>query len=343
LRKRILGRTNLEVTNLGFGGIPIQQVSEEEAIKVVQRCYDLGINYYDTARAYTVSEERIGKALEDVRNEVILATKTQALTKEGAVKDLKNSLNNLRTDHIDVYQLHNVSTEESWETISAPGGALEAFHEAKDQKKIRHIGITSHNVQLLQQIVKEGIFETVLVQLNYLAPEAEEKFLPLCKKMNIGVVIMKPFAGGALSNATTALKYVLANDDVDVVVPGMMRISEVEKNVSVTSEGHILTRSEKKLIGKDKKELGEKFCRACNYCQPCTQGIPIFSLLRVETDVKRMGLTLQKEKQLKEAAQKASECIECGTCETRCPYHLPIMELLKVKRKYIEELLEERG
>jgi predicted aldo/keto reductase-like oxidoreductase len=265
------------------------------------------------------------------------------LTKLNALADLETSLRNLKTDRINIYQLHNVSTEDAWEKIKAPGGALEALYQARDTGKVDHIGVTSHNIPLIGKIIRENIFETVLVQLNYLAPETEEEFLPLCKKMNIGVVIMKPFAGGALSNASTALKYVLANDDVDVVIPGMMRVSEVEKNVTVASGRYVLTGNDKKLIDKDKKELGEKFCRACNYCQPCTQGIPIFSLLRSETDVKRMGLTPQKEKQLQEDAKKAGECIECGTCETRCPYHLPIRELLKVKRKYIEELLEKRG
>jgi predicted aldo/keto reductase-like oxidoreductase len=235
--------------------------------------------------------------------------------------------------------LHHVYSRESWEQISAPGGALEAFYEAKDQGKICHIGITCHDIQLLQQIIEEDVFETVLVHLNYLAPDVEEALLPLCKKMNIGVVIMKPFAGGALSNATTALKYVLAKDDVDVVIPGMMSVNEVEKNVSVASGGYGLTWSEQGIIGKDKRELGDQFCRGCDYCQPCTQGIPISRVLRAKSTVKRMGLTPQRGERLQEGMQKASECVECGLCETRCPFHLPIRELLKIRGKYLAEVI----
>ncbi|MDQ1279493.1 MAG: uncharacterized protein QG670_755, partial [Thermoproteota archaeon] len=235
LRERILGRTGLTVKTLGFGGIPIQRIPEKDAILVVRRCYELGVNYYDTARGYTVSEERIGKALEDVRENVVLATKTHAQTKEEALKDIETSLSNLRTDYINIYQLHGVSKIESWKKISAPGGALEALYEAKAQNKIHHIGVTSHNTELLQQIVKEDIFETIMVQMNYLAPEPAVELLPLCKKTKIGTVIMKPFAGGALSNASTALKFLLANDDIDVIIPGMQSIDEVEKNFSVAS------------------------------------------------------------------------------------------------------------
>lgn len=340
LREKILGRTGIKVKTLGFGGIPIQRVSEKEAVKVVRRCYELGINYYDTARGYTVSEERIGKALEDVRRKVVLATKTHALTKEEALKDLEISLANLRTDYIDVYQLHGVSSEESWEKIVAPNGALDALYQAKKDGRTRHIGITSHNIQLLRQIIGENIFETIMVQLNYLAPEPAEELLPLCHRMGVGVVIMKPFAGGTLSNASTALKYVLGVKNVDVAVPGMMDVVEVEKNVAAASGTYTLTRKEKKLMEKDMAELGEHFCRGCDYCQPCPQSIPISSILRAESFVKRMGLIPRIEKQLQEGVTKASGCIECGQCETKCPYHLPIRELLKDRRKYIVDLLE---
>jgi predicted aldo/keto reductase-like oxidoreductase len=299
----------------------------------------LGINYYDTAIGYTVSEERIGKALKDVRENVVLATKTHAETREEVFKDLEASLMNLQTDHVDVYQLHGVSSIESWKRISGPGGALEAFYEAKDQRRIHHIGITGHNLDVLKQIVEEDIFETILVQLNYLAPEPLTELLPLCQKMNVGTIIMKPFAGGALSDASTALKFLLAKDDVDTVIPGMQSIEEVEKNVAVATGTYRLTSDEEKLIEKDLKELGGQFCRGCDYCQPCPEGIPISAVLRSESTVKRMGLNSRTRRQLEEGLEKANSCVQCGTCEKRCPYKLPIRELLGTKRQYITELL----
>ena len=339
LRERTLGRTGLKVKSVGFGGIPIQRVSEEEAIRVVRRCYELGINYYDTARGYTVSEERIGKALRDLRNEVVLATKTHSLTREAALTDLDTSLKNLQTDHVDLYQLHGVSSDEAWEKISGQGGALEALYKAVAEGKTDHVGITSHNLRLLDRIVKENVFETVLIQYNYLARQPAEDTLRLCRSMNVGTVIMKPFGGGAFSNARTALKFVLSNEDVDVVVPGMASLSEVEENLAVTSGSYSLSQEELELIEKDRVELGDQFCRGCDYCQPCPQGVPISSVLRAESVVKRMGSIPRVEKMLRERMDESTKCVECGTCETRCPYQLPIRELLKTKREYIAATL----
>ena len=207
LKERILGRTGLKVRRIGFGGIPIQQISEEEAVEVVQHCYEVGINYFDTARGYTVSEERIGRALEDVRDEVYLATKSGRRTKERLLEELDTSLRNLRTDWIDVYQLHGVSSREQWDRIRSPGGALEALYEARDKGKIHHLGITSHDPALLSEIVKEDIFETIMIPYNYLATIPAEELLPLCHKMNVGTVAMKPFGGGAFGDARIALKF----------------------------------------------------------------------------------------------------------------------------------------
>jgi len=215
MRVKILGRTDLSVKAIGFGGIPIQRISEEEAIKVVRRCYDLGINYFDTARAYTVSEERIGKALEDVRDQVFIATKSLLRHKNEVLDDLETSLKNLRTDWIDVYQLHNISSIEVWKKVIAPNGALEALYKACDKGKILHLGVTSHNPTLLAEIVKEDIFETIQIPFNYLTTVETEELLNLCHKMNVGTVIMKPFGGGAFSNANVALKFILKNKNVD--------------------------------------------------------------------------------------------------------------------------------
>jgi predicted aldo/keto reductase-like oxidoreductase len=343
LRETVLGRTGLKVKSLGFGGIPIQRISEEEAVRVVRRCYELGINYYDTARGYSVSEERIGKALEDVREKVVLATKSGRRTAEELWDELQTSLRNLRTDWIDVYQLHNVSDMETWKKIKGPGGALEALYKARDEGKIRHLGITSHDPAVLAEIVSEDIFETIMIPYNYLTIKPEEELLPLCKENNVGTVIMKPFGGGAFSNANIALKYVLSKDYVDVTIPGMMTIAEVEENKNVATGPHTLSQEELELIETDKVELGDQFCRACNYCQPCPQEIPITFVLRAESQfLKRMGWRPGTEERFAEAIEKAESCIECGDCETRCPYHLPIRQLLPERTASLANLLEAR-
>lgn len=340
----MLGRTGIKVRALGFGGIPIQRVTEEEAVRVVRRCYELGINYFDTARGYTNSEERIGKALEDVRDEVFLATKSHQRTREGIEAELQTSLDNLRTGWIDVYQLHNISYESQWEQVTSEGGTIEAVMEAKEEGLINHISITSHNPELLTKIVKEDIFETVMIPYNYLAVEPSEELLPLCKKLDVGTIIMKPFGGGAFTNANTALKYVLSKPFVDITIPGMMSVSEVEENVEVASGDLKLTEEEMRLIERDREQLGNQFCRACNYCQPCPQDIPISFVLRAEDQMlRRMGWSESRVDMVKEAKNKVDTCIECGECEERCPYELPIRELLPEKMERLYELMEKRA
>ena len=341
LKEKILGKTGIKVNVLGFGGIPIQRISEKGAIKVVSHCYDLGINFFDTARCYTVSEERVGKALENVRDNVIIATKSLGRTKEDLINDLETSLRDLRTDVIDVFQLHNVSTKETWEQITSQNGALEALYKAHDEGKVRHIGITSHNTSILTEIIKEQIFETVQVPFNHLSTLPAEELLNLCKKLNIGNIIMKPIGGGAFNSASTALKYILREENVDVVIPGMMSIYEVEENVKVASGSYDLSSEELEIIENDKSELGNQFCRTCDYCQPCPQEINISFALNLATILKRMGNSSRFEELYQDIKSKASTCIECGECEARCPYHLPIRKLLPVRIKSFKKNLKD--
>lgn len=344
MKELTLGRTGMKVKALGFGGIPIQRLSEEKAIEVVRRCFELGINFYDTARVYTTSEERIGKALEDIRDEVFIATKSTSRDGEGLLKDLETSLEKLRTNWIDVYQLHFVSKEHEWEKIKRPGGALEALYEAKDADKIGHLGITSHNPELLKEIVEEGIFESVMIPFNYLTPKPADGLLPLCQRLDVGTIIMKPFGGGAIRNIEAALKYVLSNESVDVVIPGMMGKAEVEENVAIALGDFTLTPVELEQIERDREELGNQFCRACDYCQPCPQGIPISFVLRAEDQFLRLtGWTPRLTRGIPEAAEKVASCVRCGECEERCPYQLPIRELLPRKIGSLLDLLAERN
>jgi predicted aldo/keto reductase-like oxidoreductase len=343
MKQSILGRTGLKVNSFGFGGIPIQRVSEDDAVALVRRCYELGVNYYDTARGYTVSEERIGKALEDVRDDVILATKSGSRTAEGLEAELETSLGNLRTDRIDVYQLHGVSNHEAWEKIKAPGGALEALYRAKDRGKIEHLGITSHDPEVCANIIEEGIFETMMIPFNYLAHIPQERLLPLCRKMNVGTVIMKPFGGGAFTSVNMALRFVLGSENVDVVIPGMMTVAELEENHRVAMRPLELTPEDHALIERDKAELGTQFCRACNYCQPCQQDIPITFVLRAESQtLKRMGWRPGTEERIADVIKVTRTCTECGDCEARCPYELLIRPLIQERADSLEALLKAR-
>ncbi|MFC1802357.1 aldo/keto reductase [Thermoproteota archaeon] len=329
MKEKVLGRTGLRVRTLGFGGIPIQRISEEDATNVVRRCYELGMNYYDTARGYSNSEERIGKALEDVREKVFLATKSHQRTSQGIKKEFEISLTNLRTDYIDIYQLHNVGNEEQWKQVQAEGGALEAVYELKEQEKINHISVTSHSPDLAIEMIKTGPFATIMIPYNYLTTKPADELLPLCQKLNVGTIIMKPFGGGAFSNANTALKYVFSNPDTDLVIPGVLSVAEVEENWNVWRGDLSLSQEELELIEKDKKILGDQFCRSCNYCQPCPQEIPISAILRTETQVlRRMGWNENRVKMVKMAKEKLDTCTHCDICESRCPYNLPIQELL---------------
>ena len=344
LKKRRLGKTDLYVTEIGFGGIPIQRISEKDAISVVKRCYELGINYYDTARGYTTSEERIGKALEGIRDNVYLATKSHAKTAKELRENLVTSLRNLRADYLDLYQLHNV-TLDTYKNLQAPGGAIEELLKIKEEGLVRHIGVTSHSPTFLTKIVSEGSpFETIMVGYNYIALEPSRELLPLCKKMDIGTVIMKPFGGGAFTNAQTALRFVLANENADCTIPGMQSVAEVEENVAVCGGDLLISKDELDSIEIDRVALGDEFCAACDYCQPCPVDIPISFVLRTEmSSLRRMGWTDSMAKRTKETAPKVAACIDCGSCETKCPYQLPIRKLLPEKMDALLRRLEKRS
>ncbi len=206
---------------------------------------------------------------------------------------------------------------------------MEAMNQAQEEGKINHISVTSHNPDLAIELVKSGLFESLMIPYNYLTPKPAEKLLPLCKELNVGTIIMKPFGGGAFSNANTALKYVFNDPSTDLVIPGVMSIEEVDENWAVWLGDLSISEEENELIALDIRELGDKFCRGCNYCQPCPQEIPISYMLRAEKQMlRRMGWSDSRVESMKKAFEKVKTCIECGECESRCPYELPIIKLL---------------
>ena len=324
---RILGKTGLKISRLGFGGIPIQKIDAEGTKALIGDMIGAGVNFIDTARGYTVSEEYLGYALEGVRDKFVLATKSMARTKEAMAKDIDISLNNLRTNYIDLYQVHNPGAKDL-EQVTAPGGALEALLEAKAAGKIGHIGITLHSVELFREAIELDWVETVMFPYNIVETQGEE-LIAKCAEKNIGFICMKPLAGGAIEDAEIAIRFIVSNPAVTVVIPGMADAAEIAQNVKSTSDTSPLTDAELEKIAEIKNSLGTNFCRRCNYCQPCTAGINISGVFLFEGYYSRYDLKDWALSRYSSMPKTASDCIDCGVCETRCPYNLPIREMLK--------------
>ena len=325
---RILGKTGLKISRLGFGGIPIQKIDAAGTKKLMLSLKEAGINYIDTARGYTVSESYLGEALEGIREHFILATKSMSRSKEGMAKDIDTSLQNLRTDYIDLYQIHNPSLA-NIDKVTAPGGALEALLEAKAAGKIGHIGLTAHTVEVFEKALSCPWVETIMFPYNIVESQGT-KLMKKCTEKNVGFICMKPLAGGAIEDATLALRYILQNDDVTVVIPGMAEEKEIAQNIAAACDRSPLTQEEEQAIVAIRKTLGTQFCRRCNYCAPCTEGIPISAVFMMEGYLSRYGLADWAKGRYEALSKKASDCIGCGICENRCPYNLPIRQMMKV-------------
>ena len=324
---RILGKSGLKVSRLGFGGIPIQRIDAEGTKALMHQLKDAGVNYIDTARGYTVSEEYLGYALEGIREHFILATKSMARTKDAMAKDIDISLKNLRTGYIDLYQIHN-ATPEQLQQVMAPGGALEALVEAREAGKIGHIGVTAHSLDTFKLALEQDWVEAIMFPYNIVENQAE-KLMRSCTEKNIGFIVMKPLAGGAIEDATLALRYICINDDVTVAIPGMADPKELVQNIAAVNDSSPLSPEELAKINDIRSSLGTQFCRRCNYCQPCTAGINISGIFLFEGYLSRYGLGDWAKARYADLPKKASDCIGCGACESRCPYNLPIREMLK--------------
>ena len=324
---RVLGKTGLKISRLGFGGIPIQRIDAEATRELIRNLYENGVNYIDTARGYTVSEEYLGFALEGIREHFVIATKSMARTKEEMARDIDISLKNLRTDYIDLYQVHNPNKAQLDQVI-APGGALEALLEAKEAGKIGHIGITLHYADLFERAVDFDWVETIMFPYSIVETQGEA-LTRICGEKNIGFICMKPLAGGAIDNATVALRYIASNPAVSVVIPGMAALEEIGQNIAAVNDTSALTDEENAEILKIRSELGTQFCRRCNYCAPCTAGISIPMMFLMEGYYTRYDLKEWASMRYNAMENTASDCIGCGACEDRCPYQLPIRKMLQ--------------
>ena len=324
---RTLGKTGLQISRLGFGGIPIQKIDAKGTKVLIDELIGQGVNFIDTARGYTVSEEYLGYALEGVRDRFVLATKSMARTEQDMARDIEISLQNLRTDYIDLYQVHNPSTKDL-ETVMAAGGALEALQKAKAAGKIGHIGITLHAVELFERALELPWVETIMFPYNIVETQGEELIARLAEK-NIGFICMKPIAGGAIDDAEIAMRFVVSNPNVTVVIPGMADVREITQNVQAVSNTATLSDAEQEKVQAIRAQLGTNFCRRCNYCAPCASGINIPAVFLFEGYYSRYDLKEWAASRYASLSKTASDCIGCGACESRCPYSLPIREMMK--------------
>ena len=325
---RYFGKTEMKIKRVGFGGIPIQRISQEDTNKVIDELEKCGVNFIDTARGYTVSEEYLGNALKGRREKFYIATKSMSRDYESMKRDIEISLKNLQTDYIDLYQMHNVKPAE-YDTLFGEDKAYRALLESKEQGKIKHIGITSHGLETVEKAVESDKFETIQFPYNIVENQADEVFKRAYEK-GVGTIVMKPLAGGAIDDGTLAMKYLLSREYIDVAIPGMDSPQQVIENTDVL-QNYELTEEDNKKIAKIKSELGTNFCRRCEYCLPCPKGINIPQNFLLEGYYNRYNLkdwAVDRYRGLAEN-ERASNCIECGACQKKCPYELPIIDMLK--------------
>ncbi len=329
-----LGSTGIIVNKNGFGALPIQRVSMEEAIRLLHRAFAGGIRFYDTARLYTDSEEKLGQAFPDRRSRIFLASKTGAVTAEGFWKDLETTLKNLKTDYLDIYQFHNPAF------CPKPGdesGLYDAALEARKKGMILHIGITNHRLNVAQEAIDSGLYETLQFPFCYLSGEPELKLLEGCKKQDMGFLSMKALSGGLITNAAAAFAF-QAQFPETLPLWGIQREEELEQFLSFVDNPPSMNEELSAVIEKDRKELLGEFCRGCGYCMPCPAGIEINNCARMSLLLRRAPSAGYLTPQWQEKMQKIENCKHCDSCKKKCPYGLDTPKLLKKNYEDYKEI-----
>ncbi|MDD5309380.1 MAG: aldo/keto reductase [Deltaproteobacteria bacterium] len=328
MRTHILGRTGLEVSVVGFGGIPLQGNSRDEAARIVERAVETGITFFDSARGYTDSEEKLGLVLSRHRARVVIATKSLARDKGDMARDIITSLGLLRTDVIDLYQAHSVGTQADLDRVLGPGGAYEALDAARRAGKVRFIGITGHSRPVLQRAVETGLFDTVQHPFNFLETDWLTDVIPAARRIGLGVIGMKPVAGGALSRVAAASVRFAISRGVDVAIPGMDAMAQVDENARAGADAGELRPDELSALEAEKERWGGAFCHRCGYCTPCPNGLNIPFLFLIEAYYTRYELRDWALARLAGLGRKYADCAACGECLAKCPYGLPIPDLM---------------
>lgn len=330
-----LGKTEIVTNKNGFGALPIQRISDEEAVKILRTAYENGITFFDTARWYTDSEHKLGLALSEVRDKIYISSKTAATEPEGFWKDLETTLANLKTDYLDIYQFHNPAF------CPKPGdasGLYECMVKAKEQGKIRHIGITNHRQSVAREAVESGLYETLQFPFSYLASEEDLELVKKCKETDMGFLAMKALSGGLINNSAAAYAFQAKFENV-LPIWGIQRIEELREFLSYQENEPTLTDELRALIEKDRKELMGEFCRGCGYCMPCPAGIEINNCARMSLMIRRAPSAAQLTPEMQAKMKKIEDCLHCGRCMKKCPYHLNTPELLQKNLKDYQEIL----
>ncbi|MCL1845552.1 MAG: aldo/keto reductase [Defluviitaleaceae bacterium] len=330
MEKIIFGKTGLRAGRTGFGAIPIQRISYDESTAILRRAYEAGVNVFDTANGYTTSEDRIGVALGDVREKIILCTKSGAKTSADLIAQLENSLQKMRTNYIDIFQFHNP------EFVPHPGGEdglYDALENAKREGKIRHIGITAHKMHLALEAVESDLYDVLQYPFSYLSSPEELAIAEKAREHNVGVLGMKSLCGGILTNARAAFAFLRQYENI-VPIWGIEKMSEIEEILQYEKNPPGLTDELLDEIARDKAALSGSFCRACGYCLPCPANIPIPMAARMEFLLKRMVAENFKTPDWQEQMRRIDDCTNCGHCKANCPYELDVPEVLKRHKVY---------
>ena len=327
-----LGKTNLEVNKNGFGALPIQRRNEKDSIEILKTAYDNGINFYDTARFYTDSEEKLGKAFKNIREDIYIATKTGMESPEEFWKDLETSLKELKTDYIDLYQFHNISF-----CPKKDDELYKAMLEAKNQGLINHIGITTHKITIAHEALESGLYETLQYPFSYLSGSDELEIVKKCEKLDVGFIAMKAMGGGLLKNSKASYAYINQFDNV-LPIWGIQKLSELNEFLSYNNNTK-LDENLMSVIENDKKELGDNFCRGCGYCMPCPEEINISLCARMSLWIRRFPTEPYLTEEYQKMMDETQNCLECYACVDNCPYELDIPELLKENYKDYQNVL----
>lgn len=334
----ILGKTGIIVCRNGFGALPIQRIGKEDAAYLVRKAYENGVNFFDTARVYTDSEEKLGYATSSFRDKIYIATKTAAKNGEDLKKDLETSLSLLKTDYIDIYQFHNPPF------CPKPGdgtGLYEAMLEAKKEGKIRHIGITNHRLGVAKEAIESGLYETLQFPFSYISGEKEMELLAMCRERDMGFIAMKGLAGGLLNNSRVCYAFMSQFDNV-LPIWGVQRERELDEWLSYNDNPPVMDEEVKSIIEKDRKELSGDFCRGCGYCMPCPMGIKISECARMIQMIRRSPSESQLSAEAQAMMANIHNCVKCGKCMDKCPYSLPIPTLLEKNLEDYEAIIEGR-
>jgi len=329
----------LRVLRMGMGGIPIQRLALKESDRVLEKAVDSGITFFDTARIYTDSESKFGRVLSRHRARVVIASKSFSRDAAAILSDIESSLEQLQTDHIDMYQCHNIASENDLEKVCAPDGALAGLVKAREQGKIGHIGISGHKPRILSMALERFAFEAIQVPCNFMETEAMQALIPMARQRQVGVIAMKPVGGGNIRETRLNFRFIF-NQGVDVAIPGMDSEKQIIENVGALDDLSPLTLEETARLQKEKDRLGDHFCRRCEYCMPCPQGLPISFLHVLKNYYFLYDLKDWAWDRINALAKTYKDCAACGQCVQKCPYHLNMPEIF---HKTWEKMLADKS